>query len=101
MRALFLLLCHPLSILFIFTVVDTYLNFSDLSLAALAIKSLKATQRAIMFSIVDAHVYGNWVFDVACICLVPIWLSLWFVLWHPLPPSQEQQENKNKKLKTS
>ena len=89
MRNLFqwviLFLTHPLVLLFLFISVDTYFNFKDIDPDKMALKAVQATKRALMYSIIDAEVYGNWVFDVTCLCLVPVWSSFWFLSWHPLP----------------
>lgn len=96
-RAFVLLLVHPLVLLLLFVSFDTYLNFKDMEVDVLVKKSISATKRALMYSVVDAHVYGNWVFSLGALCLMPIWLILWFIVWHPVNNSKLKTDVKSKK----
>ncbi|RXG56057.1 Glycosylphosphatidylinositol anchor attachment 1 protein [Armadillidium vulgare] len=68
----------------------------DLEVDVLAKKSISATKRALMYSVVDAHVYGNWVFSLGALCLMPIWFILWFIVWHPVNNSKSNSDVKSK-----
>ena len=59
---------------------DTAVTFSNKSLIQLIPLSLDATKRAIMYSISDGYIYGNFNFNVCCALLVPCWTLLWIVI---------------------
>ena len=42
--------------------------------------TISASKQAIMFSISDWYIYGNYAFAVATVCLMPCWLILWHVV---------------------
>ena len=42
--------------------------------------TILASKQAIMFSISDWYIYGNYAFAVATVCLMPCWLILWHVV---------------------
>ncbi|KAF2352581.1 GPI transamidase component Gaa1 [Trinorchestia longiramus] len=86
-KSLLLLLVHPLSLVIIFASLDTVVNFPDEGVMELLLRCVNASKRALMYSVVDSLVYGNWVYPVACWCLMPVWLMLWHVQHsQPLPP---------------
>ncbi|KAG7170509.1 Glycosylphosphatidylinositol anchor attachment 1 protein-like [Homarus americanus] len=85
LKSLLLILVHPLSMLFLFVMLDTWQNFSQLPINKLLWKSYIATKRALMYSVVDSLIYSNWVFDVATQCLLPVWLLFWQIVHYPTP----------------
>lgn len=85
LKYLILLLVHPLSLLFMFVLMDTWNNFDGLPINRLLWKSYVATKRALMYSVVDSLIYSNWVFDVATQCLLPVWLLFWQIALYPAP----------------
>ena len=87
-----LLLVHPLFMLFIAVLLDTYTHFPELGLGRVVGKAVVGSKRALMYSVVDAMVYSNWVFDVAVLCLLPVWLLLWQVVQHPVVTVVEEQD---------
>uniref|UniRef100_A0A2P2HZ56 GPI-anchor transamidase component GPAA1 n=1 Tax=Hirondellea gigas TaxID=1518452 RepID=A0A2P2HZ56_9CRUS len=95
LKAALLLLVHPLSLLVLFVSIDTWIAFSDESVLEIVPRMASACKRALMYSVVDALVYENWVFPVGCSCLLPVWMLLWHVLHSPI------QQHDNVKLKTS
>lgn len=84
LKAAILLLVHPLTMLFLFVLMDTWSNFSDLPPNKLLWKTYIATKRALMYSVVDGLIYSNWVYDVAVQCLLPVWLLFWQIALHPI-----------------
>ena len=95
-KAFWLLCVHPYVLLLAFVSVDTYANFSGESLSMLALRCCAATKRALMYSVVDSLIYGNWVFPAACTSLLPVWMLLWHVLFSKPTPQHHEE-----KLKTT
>lgn len=81
-KSVLLLLVHPLSLLYLSVMFDTYSNFPELSVLKLLSKGAVGAKRALMYSVVDSFIYSNWVFDVATLCLLPVWLLLWQIVHH-------------------
>lgn len=78
-RSFSLLLAHPLSILFVATLIDTYRMFPEelKNLQNFIGKSYVATQRALIYAIVDGTIYGNWLFFVVTSLYLPLWSLAW------------------------
>ncbi|XP_034933569.1 glycosylphosphatidylinositol anchor attachment 1 protein [Chelonus insularis] len=70
------ILLHPFMIISIIISAVTYNNFPEESLSSLFVRSIDATKKALVFSIVDSMIYGNWLFHAATIILLPVWLLL-------------------------
>ena len=70
-----MMLVHPLSMLLIVGFIDTYRMFpEELSHPKSFMgKAYTATQRALIYSIVDGKFYGNWLFSVATSLYLPLW----------------------------
>lgn len=70
---------HPLSLLFLATVIDTYRMFpEELSdIRSFVGKAYVAAQRALVYAIVDEMFYGNWLFCVATSLYLPLWALAW------------------------
>jgi len=75
-----IILIHPLCLLFIFCMIDTIRAFPEKSVLQKLSASISASKQAIMFSISDWYIYGNYAFAVATVCLMPCWLILWHVV---------------------
>ena len=95
LKALLLLCVHPLMLLLVFVSIDTYTNFPNEEFLLLLLRCAGGCKRALMYSVVDAMIYGNWVYPAGCTCLLPVWLQLWHVLH--LSPSVVLQD----KIKTN
>jgi len=72
-----MVLTHPLSLIFGFCAFDTVWNFPDKSIMDLLSSSIDASIKAVMFSITDGYIYGNYAFVVGTVCLLPCWLLNW------------------------
>jgi len=72
-----MILTHPLSLIFGFCAFDTYWNFPDKSPLDFLNSSVDASIKAIMFSITDGFIYGNYAFVAGTVCLLPCWLLNW------------------------
>uniref|UniRef100_T1J4Z4 Glycosylphosphatidylinositol anchor attachment 1 protein n=1 Tax=Strigamia maritima TaxID=126957 RepID=T1J4Z4_STRMM len=79
MKGLPVLLISPLGLLFLFTAYDTINVFPDIGGLKLVERSLSATRSAVLYSIHDEYIYGNWMFLVASTCLLPTWLQFWII----------------------
>ena len=79
LKSIFTLLVHPLSLTFIACLVDTFRSFPEKSILGLLDSSFSATKQAVMFSITDGYIYGNYTFAVASVFLIPCWLQFWIV----------------------
>lgn len=77
---LYLLLLHPLTVVYSIVSVLTFRNFPELSVTENLIKSIKATFDAIVFSVVDLIVYGNWLFKAATLLFLSSWILFWCLL---------------------
>ena len=74
---------------------DTAVTFANKSVLQMIPLSVDATKRAIMYSITDGYIYGNFNFSVCCTLLVPCWTLLWMVTNATWTPSRTE------KLKTN
>lgn len=73
------LLVHPFLIMNIVVLINTYFMFPNEDLKDLFFRGIGASRQALMFSIVDSLIYGNWLFKVTTAIFLPNWLCLWFV----------------------
>lgn len=73
------LLVHPLVVLFGVVLVGTWTMFSQDSAKDVLYRSISAYQDAVLFSIVDSMIYGNWLYSVVGAIFVPNWLCFWVV----------------------
>eukprot|EP00088_Acartia_fossae_P023362 TRINITY_DN2439_c0_g1_i6.p1 TRINITY_DN2439_c0_g1~~TRINITY_DN2439_c0_g1_i6.p1 ORF type:complete len:660 (-),score=121.18 TRINITY_DN2439_c0_g1_i6:861-2840(-) len=76
---LYTLMCHPLILGGIASTVDTIRTFPSAGAYKLTVRSLEAWQRGVMFSIVDSYIYGNVMYDLASILLLPAWIILYLL----------------------
>ncbi|CAH3940230.1 unnamed protein product [Pieris brassicae] len=74
------LLLHPLVILTVCMMVYSRILFPEESLPSALGRGRDAAMQAIMFSIVDSLIYGNWLFNVATTVLLPVWIISWQLL---------------------
>lgn len=69
-------LAHPMVVLISIVSLYTYYTFSNIPLKELGMRSFSATRQALVFGIVDSEIYGNWIFDIACLVFIPSWLVM-------------------------
>ena len=85
LKSLFTLLVHPMSLVFIACLVDTFRSFPENSLLEILSfwrgegSAFFATKQAVMYSITDGYIYGNYTFAVAAVFLMPCWFLFWIV----------------------
>ncbi|XP_066253687.1 glycosylphosphatidylinositol anchor attachment 1 protein [Euwallacea similis] len=78
-QKIFWLIVHPASVLFIIVLVNTVLIFNQEPIKELLLRALYATHQAVIYSIVDSMIYGNWLYTVVTSIFVPNWLCFWCV----------------------
>ncbi|XP_026750387.2 glycosylphosphatidylinositol anchor attachment 1 protein [Galleria mellonella] len=74
------LLLHPLCIVTVGMVTYSRVLFPEENLLSMAGRGRDAAMQAIMFSIVDSLIYGNWLYNVATAVILPIWIIFWQIL---------------------
>ncbi|XP_077283815.1 glycosylphosphatidylinositol anchor attachment 1 [Arctopsyche grandis] len=74
------LLLHPLILTTLVVCCYTVFMFPEDSSKMLISRGIRASQQAIMFSIVDGMIYGNWLFNVVTTVLFPTWMLFWHIL---------------------
>ncbi|KAJ8946439.1 hypothetical protein NQ318_014426 [Aromia moschata] len=73
------LVVHPLVVLTAVVLVNSYLMFPEEKVKEMLYRGLDATQHAIVYSIVDSMIYGNWLFSLVISIFIPNWLCFWCV----------------------
>uniref|UniRef100_A0A8D8VY61 Glycosylphosphatidylinositol anchor attachment 1 protein n=1 Tax=Cacopsylla melanoneura TaxID=428564 RepID=A0A8D8VY61_9HEMI len=71
------LLFHPLCILYFIILASTMFYFPELGLEALLSRSFQVTRTTLVYSAVDALIYGSWVYSICAGVILPIWLMFW------------------------
>jgi glycosylphosphatidylinositol transamidase len=88
LKKLVWLVAHPLAVLAATVFTYTYLMFPGEKFDDNFQRGLAATQQAIVFSIVDSMIYGNWLFSVVTSIFIPNWLCFWIVAFSKVQPDQ-------------
>ncbi|CAH0717989.1 unnamed protein product, partial [Brenthis ino] len=74
------LLLHPLLLVVLGLTVYSRVLFPEEAFLSMASRGRDAAMQAIMFSIVDSMIYGNWLFNVAATIILPTWILFWQIL---------------------
>jgi len=90
--AVYAILCNPLVLSGIATLIDTYRTFPNITWDLVLLRAMQAWQSAVMFSVVDSYIYGNVLYSMATMCLLPIWIVLYLIVFSEEEP--EDIENK-------
>jgi len=90
--AVYAFLCNPLVLSGIATLIDTYRTFPNITWDVVLLRAMQAWQSAVMFSVVDSYIYGNVLYSMATMCLLPIWIVLYLIVFSEEEP--EDVENK-------
>nr|XP_022912699.1 glycosylphosphatidylinositol anchor attachment 1 protein [Onthophagus taurus] len=69
---------HPFVLVNIIVTAYTFLMFPGDDFKENLTRAFAAIQHAMVYSIVDCIIYGNWLFSVICVTIVPTW----FMFWH-------------------
>ncbi|XP_072387692.1 glycosylphosphatidylinositol anchor attachment 1 protein [Diabrotica undecimpunctata] len=87
------LLVHPITVLTAVVAVNSYLMFPEEGAKELLNRAWDATQKSILYGIVDSMIYGNWLYTVVTNIFLPNWLCFWIVSFS----KQSSDTNKEKK----
>eukprot|EP00092_Neocalanus_flemingeri_P071307 GFUD01087632.1.p1 GENE.GFUD01087632.1~~GFUD01087632.1.p1 ORF type:complete len:650 (-),score=226.04 GFUD01087632.1:40-1989(-) len=100
LMATYAILCNPLVLSGILTVIDTYRTFPGISWDVVLLRAMQAWQSAVMFSVVDSYIYGNVLYSMATVFLLPLWIVLYLIVFSEEEPSSEivDVEEKIKKM---
>ncbi|XP_071642867.1 glycosylphosphatidylinositol anchor attachment 1 protein isoform X2 [Temnothorax longispinosus] len=74
------IMLHPFVSSAIVVMGYTYLNFPADPIPSLLFRSYRANKQALVFSIVDSMIYGNWFYNIATAVKLPMWLLFWNVM---------------------
>ncbi|KYN22789.1 PREDICTED: glycosylphosphatidylinositol anchor attachment 1 protein [Trachymyrmex cornetzi] len=74
------IMLHPFISSAIVVMGYTYLNFPTDPIPSLFLRSYRANKQALVFSIVDSMIYGNWFYNVATAVMLPMWMLFWNVM---------------------
>ncbi|XP_045455968.1 glycosylphosphatidylinositol anchor attachment 1 protein [Melitaea cinxia] len=80
LKRIFCLALHPLFIVSLALIVYSRVLFPEESLLSMVGRGRDAAMQAVMFSIVDSMIYGNWLFNVGSTVILPTWLLFWQIL---------------------
>lgn len=58
---------------------NVILMFPELTFKEVANRVWQVTENAVVYSITDSMIYGNWLFTVVTCIFIPNWLCLWIV----------------------
>ena len=78
---------------------DTAITFPGVSLATLLYRSAQAWQNGVMFSIVDSYIYGNKLYTILTVWILPNWLLFYLNITTNPTQSVEPLDFTNIKLK--
>ncbi|KAJ8925394.1 hypothetical protein NQ315_009226 [Exocentrus adspersus] len=90
------LLAHPLVVLVAVVLANTYMMFPNESFKEKVYRSLDASQQAVIYSIVDSMIYGNWLFSVVTSIFIPNWLCFWCVAFSSTMPKNKVTDEKKR-----
>lgn len=76
-------LISPLSLLFVVSSVEhlPLLGAKRPDPLDVAQRTLKSAQSSLVLTVIDAHMYGNWLHTLVTCVLFPNWLLFWALLW--------------------
>ncbi|KAM3958203.1 glycosylphosphatidylinositol anchor attachment 1 [Aphomia sociella] len=80
LKRILCLLLHPLSAVTIGMIAYSRILFPEEDFLDMAGRGRDAAMQAIMFSIVDSLIYGNWLYNVATSIILPTWIIFWQIL---------------------
>ncbi|XP_043277849.1 glycosylphosphatidylinositol anchor attachment 1 protein isoform X2 [Venturia canescens] len=69
-------LLHPFVLTSLIVMFYTYGYYSEEKFMAILGRGLEATKSSMVFGVIDSMIYGNWLYNVTAVVLLPIWLLL-------------------------
>lgn len=88
------LVAHPLVVLTATVLIYTYVMFPGEKIEDNFYRGIAATQQAIVFSVVDSMIYGNWLFGVVTSIFISNWLCFWIVAFSKVQPKEDIPKKK-------
>ncbi|XP_018578205.1 glycosylphosphatidylinositol anchor attachment 1 protein [Anoplophora glabripennis] len=85
---------HPLTVLVVVVLVNTYSMFPTESFKEILSRGWDASQQAVIYSIVDSMIYGNWLFSVVTSIFIPNWLCFWCISCSNIKPKNVVSQDK-------
>lgn len=92
---MFWLLAHPASVLMIAVTVNTCILFPEESPKDLALRIWQVADKAVIYSITDSMIYGNWLYTVVTSVFVPNWFCYWIITFSGVKSVEEVKEKKD------
>ncbi|XP_047540006.1 glycosylphosphatidylinositol anchor attachment 1 protein [Vanessa atalanta] len=80
LKRIICLILHPLSVVSLGLIIYSRVLFPEETLLSMIGRGRDAAMQAVMFSIVDSMIYGNWLFNVGATVILPTWLLFWQIL---------------------
>ncbi|XP_064640517.1 glycosylphosphatidylinositol anchor attachment 1 protein-like [Lineus longissimus] len=87
LQGLFLLLSSPVVLIFLANLIQTALTLNPVAAAALRpdgnlfTEAWLSFQHGVFWTVIDGHLFGNWLFSLMVFAVFPCWLLFWAVLW--------------------
>ncbi|XP_046973446.1 glycosylphosphatidylinositol anchor attachment 1 protein [Vanessa cardui] len=80
LKRIICLILHPLFVVSLGLIIYSRILFPEETLLSMIGRGRDAAMQAVMFSIVDSLIYGNWLFNVGATVILPTWLLFWQIL---------------------
>ncbi|XP_017776511.1 PREDICTED: glycosylphosphatidylinositol anchor attachment 1 protein [Nicrophorus vespilloides] len=83
------LMMHPFVVFNVCIAVFTFTAFPNDSLEEVFYRALGASRQAMVYSIVDSEIYGNWLYNMITMIFVSTWLCFYYVTFGKADPSEQ------------
>ncbi|XP_039748047.1 glycosylphosphatidylinositol anchor attachment 1 protein [Pararge aegeria] len=80
LKRLLCILLQPLFAVSIALMLYSWVLFPEEGIVGMLSRGRDAAVQAVMFSIVDSMIYGNWLFNVGTTIILPTWILFWQIL---------------------
>ncbi|XP_060515996.1 glycosylphosphatidylinositol anchor attachment 1 protein isoform X2 [Cylas formicarius] len=88
------LVVHPLTVLYGMVLLNTHFLFPNGDIREILARTADAAQQAVVYSVVDSMIYGNWMFTVVTTIFIPNWLCFWCVAFSSVRRAEVSVEKK-------
>ncbi|XP_045476144.1 glycosylphosphatidylinositol anchor attachment 1 protein [Harmonia axyridis] len=89
---------HPIFLILILCLNRITLMFPNEEPDEHLLRVLAAAQQALVYSIVDSMIYGNWLFNIITAIFIPNWLCFWILTFSPKSIEEDKDNVDHKKL---
>ncbi|XP_034826560.1 glycosylphosphatidylinositol anchor attachment 1 protein [Maniola hyperantus] len=90
LKRLLCLLLQPLFAVSIALILYSRVLFPEEAILSMLGRGRDAAMQAVMFSIVDSMIYGNWLFNVGATIILPTWILFWQILCSRVKENADQ-----------